>query len=158
MFPSVDSLAEFTPQNASTQHGSFWDKPNLKSVHSRLGSCTCNFKLRVWGRLNYLEDLLGQHKPCQSAAGQARCHPGCGDPCCWCSITAVCSVQCGAVGSHPVKQFLCGLFLGLASLLGLFLRSKFEIKVKLSQSAKVSWLQVETKQKAHSWYGFNLKS
>lgn len=40
----------------------------------------------------------------------------------------------------------------------LLLGSKFKIKVKLSQNAKVSWLQIETKQRLHSLYGFNLKS
>lgn len=113
------SLAEFTPQNANVQYGlgSLLHEPILKSVHSRLGNCTCNFKLRVWGRLNYLEDLLGQHKPCRTAG--LTCGGG-NTPRCWCSVTGVCSVQCGALGSHLVNPFLCGLFLGLTSLLWLF--------------------------------------
>lgn len=89
---------------------SLLDKPNLKSVHSRLGNCTCNFKLRVWGRLNYLEDLLGQHKlarvlldehgvtcgggtPDAGAASQvcAQCSAGLWAPTLWNSLCVVCS-------------------------------------------------------------------
>lgn len=43
--------------------GSLLHKPDSKSVHSRLGNCTCNFKLRIWGRLNYLDGLVEQHNP-----------------------------------------------------------------------------------------------
>lgn len=99
--------------------GSLWHKPNLKSVRSRLGNGTCHFKSRAWGRFKSLEDRLEQHKPCQ-AASWTRTHHTCGGGDtlhCWCSIPGTCSVRCRPLGSHPVKHFLRGLFLGLTSLL-----------------------------------------
>lgn len=95
---------------------SLLDKPNLKSMHSSLGNRTCDLKLRAWGRLNYLEDLLGQHKPCQTPSQTCTASPAVGE----CTPLLVqhhrrLPSACRALGTHPVKQFLCGLFLGLAS-------------------------------------------
>lgn len=128
----------------AVRSGSLSHKPNLKSMRSRLGNCTFNFRLRVWGRLNYLEVLLGQHKPCQTAGWTCMASPAVGTPppppptppCCWCSITAVCTVQ--GFGLLPCERVSAWFVLGthLFALVVLFLPSKFKIKVKLSQSAK----------------------
>ena len=140
--------------------GSLLHKPNLKSMHSRLGNCTCNFTLRVRGRLNYLEDLLGQHKPCQTAGWMCTASAAVGgghSPLLVQHHRPVLSAVQG-FGLPPCEPVSAWFVLGthLFALVVLFLWSK--IKVKLSQSAKISWLQVETKQRVHGLYGFNLKS
>lgn len=89
---------------------SLLDKINLKSVHSRLGNSTCDFKLRAWGRLNYFEDLLWQHEPCQTPSQTCTCITPSLVQHHRCLLSA-----CRALGTHPVKQFLVGLFLGSAS-------------------------------------------
>lgn len=126
----------------AVRSGSLSHKPNLKSMRSRLGNCTFNFRLRVWGRLNYLEVLLGQHKPCQTAGWTCMASPAVGTPpppppppLAAGAASQLCA-QCRALGSYPVNESLHGLFLGLTSLLLLFCFYRQNSKSKWN-SAKV---------------------
>lgn len=126
----------------AVRSGSLSHKPNLKSMRSRLGNCTFNFRLRVWGRLNYLEVLLGQHKPCQTAGWTCMASPAVGTPpppppppLAAGAASQLCA-QCRALGSYPVNESLHGLFLGLTSLLLLFCFYRHNSKSKWN-SAKV---------------------
>jgi len=79
-------------------------------------------------------------------------------PCCWCSITSVGTGQgFGVPPGEPVSSWFV-LGTRLFARVVLVLWSKLKTKVKPSQSAKISWLQAETKQRAHGLYGFILKS
>lgn len=63
----------------------------------------------------------------------------------------------GLPPSEPISTlFIHGTHLSVPAVLGL--GSKLKIKVKLSQNAKISWLQSETKLRLQSMYGFYLKS
>jgi len=76
--------------------------------------------VKVWGRLNRLEDLLRQHKPPQAAGWPCTASPAMGDTHPAAGAASPASALGRALGSRLVNQFLHGLFLGLASLLGWF--------------------------------------
>lgn len=145
LFPCMDFLSEFILQNANMQHG--LDCGCISQILS-------NFIFRVLRKAQ----LFGQLTEA-ALVGHAALPSAWEYLCCWQSITCVLSVVqgFGLPPSEPISTlFIHRTHLSVPAVLGL--GSKLKIKVKLSQNAKISRLQSETKLRLQSMYGFYLKS